>query len=204
MNRETIIVEKKKNLRSKIWRLLAERKIARPPFPCHGRIPNFVRADQAAERLRDIPEFVAARSVLVSPDSPQRSVRELVVSEGETLVMATPRLKDGYILIEPPLRCNVSIACTIRGAYQHGRLIGELHKVDFVVEGCVAVDLDGNRLGKGGGYGDREIAEARRLDAEVKVAVTCHSIQVVPYVPRSELDLPVNYIATELSLIRCG
>ena len=201
--RRIAIEEKKKNLRLTIWRLMARRKVARPPFPCYERIPNFWGADQAAETLKNVPEFINAQVVLVSPDSPQRPVRELVFKEGKTLVMATPRLKDGYILINPPVKCEVSTACTIKGAYEHGRLIRNLCNVGFVVEGCVAVDLSGNRLGKGGGYGDREITEARRLNAGVKVAVTCHSVQVVHKVPRSERDQLVDYIATESGLFKC-
>lgn len=198
------VKEEKERLRLRIWRIMAESGVSRPPQPCYGRIPNFLGADEAAERVRRIPEYVKARVVMVSPDAPQRPVREAALKDGKTLVMATPRLRSGYLVIEPLRAKDVKTASTIRGAYKVGRLIKELCVVDFVVEGCVAVDLKGNRLGKGGGFGDVEIAAARRLNDEVKAAVTCHSIQVLSRVPRSSWDQPVQYIATEAASHVCG
>jgi 5-formyltetrahydrofolate cyclo-ligase len=196
--------EEKKRLRRRVWRIMVEKGVSRPPYPCYGRIPNFSGAVEAAERVRSIPEYVKAKVVLVSPDSPQKPVREAVLKDGKTLVMATPRLQNGYLVIDPLSVTDVKMASTISGAYKVGCLIKDLCHVDFVVEGCVAVDLNGNRLGKGGGFGDMEIAAARRLNEEVKAAVTCHSIQVLNQVPRSSRDQPVQYIATEAALHVCG
>ena len=44
------------------------------PRPVHHRIPNFVNADRAADRLAQLPEFMAARTVKVNPDTPQKRV----------------------------------------------------------------------------------------------------------------------------------
>jgi hypothetical protein len=40
----------------------------------HHRIPNFVDAEKAAQRLADLPEFKAAKVVKVNPDTPQKMV----------------------------------------------------------------------------------------------------------------------------------
>ncbi|MEM2902469.1 MAG: 5-formyltetrahydrofolate cyclo-ligase [Candidatus Bathyarchaeia archaeon] len=204
MSSNLFVKEEKERLRLRVWRTMFESGVSRPPYPCYGRIPNFSGAKEAAERVRSVPEYVKANVILVSPDSPQRPVREAVLKDEKTLVMATPRLRNGYLVIEPLTVTDVKRASSIWGAYKIGRLIKDLCAVDFVVEGCVAVDLKGNRLGKGGGFGDREIAAARRLNEEVKVAVTCHSIQVLSHVPRSSWDQPVQYIATEAALHVCG
>jgi len=41
---------KKDQIRKQIWYLMEERNIARFPRPLHGRIPNFIGAEQAAYR----------------------------------------------------------------------------------------------------------------------------------------------------------
>jgi len=197
--RRSIKLEKQK-LREQIWREMEERGIARFPLPCRGRIPNFRGAEAAASKLLSIPEFKSAKIVLVAPDSPQKPVRKLVLREGKTLVMPTPRLKSGFLVIKPGT-AKINEAITIRGAFKHGVLTGKLPRVDFVVQGCVAVDREGRRLGKGGGYGDREIEMARKENPNVKVAVTCHSIQVVSRVPFEKGDQRVDYICTEKEII---
>ncbi|MEM3606308.1 MAG: 5-formyltetrahydrofolate cyclo-ligase, partial [Candidatus Bathyarchaeia archaeon] len=94
-------------------------------------------------------------------------------------------------------------ASTIKGAFKLGKITEKIPKIDFIVEGCVAVDRKGNRLGKGGGYGDKEIKLAKQFSNHfIKVAVTCHSIQVVAEVPVNEYDEKVDYIATENELIQ--
>ncbi|MBC7130266.1 5-formyltetrahydrofolate cyclo-ligase, partial [Candidatus Bathyarchaeota archaeon] len=128
------------------------------PIPCKGRIPNFIGADVAAEKLRQLPEWKTAKVVFVNPDSPQQKVRENALLDGKLLIMASPRLKHGFIIVEPhEVRGKERFASTIRGAFKHGKATDKIPKPDLIVEGSVAVDLQGHRLGKGHGYGDFEI-----------------------------------------------
>ena len=157
----------------------------------------------AARRLRELKEYVEAEVVLVNPDSPQFHVRRMALLDGKRVVMPTPRLKQGFLLLDPArVDGRVDEASTIRGAFKHGSRLSQLPSVDFVVEGSVAVDLAGRRLGKGGGYGDLEIKMAREVSPGVKVATTVHSLQVLPRVPAGEGDERVDYIATERSLVK--
>ena len=89
------IKAEKQRLREKIWREMQERGIAKFPLPCWGRIPNFQGAEKAAENLRKLEEWRNAKVIFVSPDSPQRKVRENALKDGKILVMASPRLKEG-------------------------------------------------------------------------------------------------------------
>jgi 5-formyltetrahydrofolate cyclo-ligase len=50
------IEKEKQKLREKIWRILEEKKIARFPLPCFGRIPNFEGAEKSAKLLTTLPE----------------------------------------------------------------------------------------------------------------------------------------------------
>ncbi|MBS7655763.1 5-formyltetrahydrofolate cyclo-ligase [Candidatus Bathyarchaeota archaeon] len=195
---------KKKKLREEIWIKMEKAGLTIFPKPCFGRIPNFLNVDKAAAKLKMLPEYKEAKVVLVNPDAAQAPVREMVLRNGKTLVMPTPKLKKGFLIINPDqTKGKERFASTIKGAFKLGKITEKIPKIDFIVEGCVAVDRKGNRLGKGGGYGDKEIKLAKQLsNHSIKVAVTCHSIQVVAEVPVNEYDEKVDYIATEKELIK--
>ena len=203
--------EEKARIRERIWRLLEERGVAAFPRPVYGRIPNFVGAERAAERLFETPEWRRARVVKVNPDAPQRPVRLRALQEGKLLIMATPRMREGFLLLDPrliPPRFYRE-ASTIRGAFRWGRRLSldELSKlrIDLIVTGSVAVDRSGGRLGKGEGYAELEYAVLRELgavDESTPVATTVHDLQLVDRVPRDEYDLTVDIIATPSRLYR--
>ncbi|WP_457555613.1 5-formyltetrahydrofolate cyclo-ligase [Candidatus Pyrohabitans sp.] len=197
-------VEEKQKLREYIWKKLTEAGVARFPPP-YGRIPNFEGAEIAAERLSRLEEWRRAKVVLANPDSPQRKVRELALKQGKVLIMASPKLKHGYLLIEPArVKGKEREASSIKGAFRYGRSISlaEAERIDLVVTGCVAVAKNGARLGKGGGYGDREIAEVRRRWEDVPVATTLHELQILERIPEEKHDQRVSIIATPRRVIR--
>ena len=69
----------------------------------------------------------------------------------------------------------------------------------LVIEGSVAVDRKGGRLGKSGGFGDLEWAILREVGAineSTPTMTTVHSIQIVKEVPMAEHDAPIDFIAT--------
>ena len=173
---------------------MVDRSIALPPYPVEGRIPNFKGALEASNNLVRLPAYIRARKVLVAPDSPLKYLRIKVARDGKTLVMATPRLRRGYAFLTRNLKTYNG---TIKATMMNSTFKDNPGAVDLVVEGCVAVDKDGWRLGKGGGYGDREIRLARTLNPKVVVAVICHSFQVVDEVPHEDYDQRVDLICTE-------
>jgi 5-formyltetrahydrofolate cyclo-ligase len=187
---------------------MEERDIARFPRPVFRRIPNFVGAAKAARRLGDLPEYKTAKTVFCNPDAPQRSVREMVLRDGKRLVMATPRLQKGFLILDPNAISGNDIpkASTIRGAFKHGRIIEPSEvKVALFVAGSVAVSLDGERLGKGSGYSDKEYAllkESGGLSAKALVVTTVHDVQIVEQIPQDAWDVRVGVIVTPTRAIR--
>ncbi len=187
------------DIRFKVWRRMLNEKVVKFPYDVFGRIPNFFGSEEAAKNLVRIKEFYEARTVFVNPDSPQRPVRRIVLELGKTLVMATPRLKKGFLIIR---ECkNPREASSIKGAFKYGELTSEIPDVDFIVEGSVAVDKKGHRLGKGSGYGDLEIKLIKRRNPEVKVATTVHDIQVLESIPSEPHDERVDYIVTPTRIL---
>lgn len=201
-------------LRKLVWDKLVELKVALPPPP-HGRIPNFKGAEVAARMLAETPEWRGARVVKVNPDSPQRWVRLRALSEGKILLMPTPRLREGFLLLDPKRipRSLYERASTIRGAFEMGvklrsleDLVNTIKNIDFIVEGSVVVNQCGERLGKGEGYGELEYAvllELNLVDPNVIIATTVHELQVVEErLPQDPYDVPVDVIVTPRRVVR--
>src|SRR6186997_2795637 len=85
------VLAAKAALREQVWSALTAAKVSRFPGP-DGRIPNFVGAEAAAERLRAQPQWQGATTVKANPDSPQLPVRQRALEDGKTVFMAVPRL----------------------------------------------------------------------------------------------------------------
>jgi 5-formyltetrahydrofolate cyclo-ligase len=195
----------KRLLRERIWTELETKNIARFPLPCFGRIPNFAGSDKAAEKVRLLKEWTEARVVFANPDFAQQKVREYALLDGKLLVMASLRLKHGYVLVHPKEAEGLErFASTIRGAFKCGKAVNvqEVQKPDLIVEGSVAVDMRGNRLGKGGGYGDMEMKTMKRLFGYIQVVTTVHDMQGGEAVPFEKEDEKVSIIVTPTRVLR--
>jgi 5-formyltetrahydrofolate cyclo-ligase len=195
--------KEKQILREKIWKLMEEKKVACFPLPIKDRIPNFIGSERAAILLSTLPEWKMAKVVFANPDYAQKPVRELALKQNKILIMASPKLKEGFIKIEPRhIKGKEIEASTIRGSFKYGIKIQEIIKPDLIITGCVAVDKDGWRLGKGGGYGDREIKMNFEKFGNIPVATTVHELQIVDEVPHNENDTKVNFIITPERIIK--
>lgn len=73
--------------------------------------------------------------------------------------------------------------------------------LDFVFTPGLAFDLHGNRLGYGGGFYDKLLAQVRRDLWPEAVAALAFEVQLVPDIPHKPKDIPVPQIVTEARLI---
>src|SRR5262245_32210915 len=199
----------KEELREKIWQTLQQQKVARFPGT-EGRIPNFIGAESCAKQLADTTFWKAANFLKVNPDSPQRAIRQRALAEGKVIYMAVPRLRSEkpFIELDPEkLKCSPYVASSIKGAGQYGRLIrlDQVTAIDLVVCGSVAVNRQGARVGKGGGYSDLEFAllsEENKLDAKTPVVTSVHPLQIVNEdIPMTAHDIPLDAIVTPSEVI---
>jgi 5-formyltetrahydrofolate cyclo-ligase len=201
--------DQKRAVRTAVWDRLTREALAAFPLPVRGRIPNFKGAAEAALRLTSEPEFEQAQVIKVNPDAPQRNVRLLALRAGKTLLVPTPRLREGFLLLDPEQigASRLAQAATIRGAATYGRAVAldALPRPDLIVLGTVAVSGAGSRVGKGEGFAELEYATLRemgRVSADVPIATTVHDIQVVEAIPSEPWDVPVDVIATPTRVIR--
>ena len=188
-------MDSKQAVRERVWTLLERERASRFPG-ARGRIPNFRRAEAAAERLAELPEWREARVVKTNPDSPQLPVRRRALADGKIVYMAVPRLAEA----KPFVRLGRD--ATIKGAMRDGRRVAveDLERVDLVVCGTVAVNRDGVRIGKGGGYSDLEfglLVEADLVDDGTTITTTVHPLQVLDEkLPETEHDFRVDVVVT--------
>ena len=201
----------KHEIRQRVWALLDQHRAVRPPG-AEGRIPNFVGAQAAADRLAALPGWQAATVVKANPDKAQLAVRARALLDGKLLYMAVPRLADvhPFFLLDPNhLAVPPLEAATSRQAASTARKVpvAEVRPVDLVVCGSVAVNRSGARLGKGGGFSDIEVAllhEAGLIGPQTTMVTTVHALQVVDEpLPETDHDFRVDLIVTPDEVIGC-
>ena len=201
----------KQAVRERVWALLERERVARFPGAT-GRIPNFAGAPTIAARLASLPAWRAAGVVKANPDAPQLPVRARALADGKLLYMAVPRLTDErpFILLDPArLEVPPRRAASINGSARAGQRIrvADLQRVDLVVCGSVAVNRDGARVGKGGGFSDLEFAllvEAGLIGPDTVVATTVHPLQVLEEpLPGTDHDFRLDLIVAGEEVIAC-
>jgi 5-formyltetrahydrofolate cyclo-ligase len=201
----------KQRVRERVWAILERESAA--PAGVHGRIPDFVGADQAAARLAVEPLWGAARVVKAVPDRAQLPVRAHALAEGKLVYMAVPRLAAPlpfYLLDPATLSVPAEDAASSEVAATVGMPIGveDMRPVDLVVCGSVAVNRQGARLGKGAGYSDIEVAllhEAGLIGPATTIVTTVHALQVVDEeLPETRHDFRVDLIVTPEAVITCA
>lgn len=198
---KSLVCMTKDEIRKKIWHLLEENNITDFPRPCFGRIPNFKGSRSVSEKVRELPEFKGAHAVFCAPDMVLKRIREIVLEQGKVLVVALPHIKD---IVEIHERQKISAATAIKGFAHYGHRVKT--KIDLFVQGSVAVDHNGNRLGKGKGYGDKEyhlLKERQLLAGHVRVVTIVHHLQIVDDMSHlmGAWDVKIDYILTDREVI---
>ena len=199
-------------IREEVWTALEQAKVVRGRT-VHDKIPDFYGSREAAELVFELPEWTAARVIKSNPDRAQRPLRQQALEEGKLLYMAVPRLRDErcFVELDPgEMNCTPAQGSTISGAFRHGRpvLVEEMKPVDLVISGSVAVNREGVRVGKGGGYADLEYGLATAagiVSPETPVLTTIHPMQLLAEeLPRTDHDVPLTLAATTDEVIRCS
>jgi 5-formyltetrahydrofolate cyclo-ligase len=206
-------VRDKQSLREQVWQRIDGDPAVRSPVPAAGRIPGFVGADAAAERLAGLAEWRAARVLKLNPDTPQLGVRQRAIEQGKLLYMAVPKLASElpFLRLERELLpVPAALAASIEGSQRHGvpTRVEELQPVDLIVCGTVAVNPLGVRIGKGAGYADLEFAllsELGLVGEHTQIATTVHDVQLLDEpLPETSHDFRVDLIVTPTRVLRCA
>jgi 5-formyltetrahydrofolate cyclo-ligase len=92
-------------------------------------------------------------------------------------------------------------AATERGAFGiEAPVAGEAAEPDVLLAPLLAFDAEGHRLGYGGGFYDRTIADLRARRG-VKAFGLAYAAQQAPAVPRGETDMRLDAVVTEAGVV---
>ncbi|GAA4888828.1 MULTISPECIES: 5-formyltetrahydrofolate cyclo-ligase [Pseudonocardiaceae] len=208
----TEVDARKDTIRRKVWNLLDQQGVVAGEGSAYGRIPNFIGADVAADRLAALPVWKDTRVIKAVPDKAQLPARARALREGKVVYMAAPKLappQPFYLLDPAELTVSAEDAASSRTAPSVARNVGldELRPVDLIVCGSVAVNRHGVRIGKGAGYSDIEVAllaQAGLIGPSTTIVTTVHPLQVIEDdIPETNHDFSVDVIVTTDEVITC-
>ena len=188
------IIEQKEILRKSVYDSIFNGGFSNRSNGDYGKIPDFKGSDIAAQTLAKSKEWKKSKTAL---------------KDNKNLIMASPNLEHGYYFLDGSCLDGVEMeASTKEGALKYKIDDDSKHhhmSVDLLVEGSVAVDREGHRIGKGKGYGDREIAdllERKLIKTTTPLATTIHPLQLVDFVPTEDHDQKLNMVVTTEEIIR--
>ncbi|MDW7990033.1 MAG: 5-formyltetrahydrofolate cyclo-ligase [Archaeoglobaceae archaeon] len=189
----------KEEVREYVWKKIEP--LSKFPSP-YGRIPNFRGAEKACEKIREIEEYWSSECVFSAPDSVLLRLREIVLEDGKTLLAALPRMKD-FVILDHRVKPTIEVMKIAQKA--DFRKLKK--KVAIFAQGCVAVDLNGNRIGKGSGFGDREFEILKKeglLTEKSLFVVVAHGLQVFSDLSHlmEKHDIRADVILTPEKIIR--
>lgn len=188
----------KKTLRTSI---LAKRDILSLEERCQKSI-------SIAEKLFDLEEFhksssilfyVAARSEVQTEDLIRQAIKQ-----GKRVLVPVTDVENKRLLVSELHDFDLELG---KGAYgimepvEIYRRFVPLSEVEMIIVPGVAFDLQGYRIGYGGGYYDRMIESIKDKDTEVCLIGVCFECQLIDAVPIEQHDMAVDRIITEERVI---
>jgi len=203
----------KDGLRAEIWNKLEDSGSA--IGEAQSKIPNFVGAELAANRLAELDIWKTSRVVKCNPDRGQAPVRLRALQDGKILYAPVPELVADFpfVKLDPDDLVRRGIQFSDVQYSEDFVHLGaptqfwDMAKIDLVVVGCVAVTRIGGRTGKGGGFADLELGifcETEKVDRNTPVVTTVHDMQVVDddRILMMDHDYPLDWILTPKEIIK--
>ena len=196
----------KQRIRNEVWKKLLEVGVSKLTY---GHIPIFKGQEKAAQNLRKLQVYANAKRVFIPSDQAQYRARVNAVEDGKTLIMATPGLKDGFYQVDRSV-ANYRLAVQSHQVSKHAKKLHtsyeSIGKIDLLLTGAGAVSRQGERIGKGTGFFDKEYAILREIgcvEEDTPIIALVHDLQVYDSLPFEEgKDVPVDYIVTPQKVIK--
>ncbi|MCJ1421210.1 hypothetical protein MMC32_007572 [Xylographa parallela] len=200
----------KSSIRQQVW---SELKVfahadSRFNFDFSKFIPDFHGSVDATKRLILMPSYRTAKCVFITPDNCLERLRYEALMHGKLVLMTTYAIRRGFWLLDPS-RIDPSsyrYASTLDGMERIGRPISLSDmmdlglKIDLMVTGTGAINLDGIRFGKGHGFFDLEWAmlySIQAISSTTPAAAIVHDCQVLaePLIPEL-FDTVCDFVIT--------
>jgi 5-formyltetrahydrofolate cyclo-ligase len=198
-----LTTKKNSDLAKQRSQLRQQCRAARRALPSYK---QYAQAKHLSDLVKRCPEFIHAKSIAsYLPNDGEIDtaiIHQLAWALGKRIYLPVPTkhkslnfmpytrqtpLVTGQWGIKEP-RCAAKIATQV--------------SLDLILVPLVAFDNMGNRLGRGGGYYDRFLANAKRQQRGLKTLGLSHTLQQVDNVPAEAWDITLNAIATPRKMFR--
>jgi 5-formyltetrahydrofolate cyclo-ligase len=156
------------------------------------------------ERLLGLEEFLASRTVLFFLSFGKEVRTEEMVREslalGKNVLVPKTDTQNHRLILSRLLDYDADLAPGVWGIPEprpEALRPVDAKEVDLVIVPGVAFDMEGNRLGYGGGYYDRLFPTLKKATPLVALAFAC---QLVATVPTEEFDRQIDCLLTEKNI----
>lgn len=148
-------------------------------------------ATMVFEKIESLPEFQAAKSVLLYwslPDElPTHGFIEKWSSQKQMLL---PMVKEDKMLIKP-FTSTTELRKSDMGIWEPESQREYLKQIDLVIAPGIAFDKNRNRLGRGKGYYDRYFSKKDLI----KIGI-CYDFQLLENIPTDPFDIRMDKVIT--------
>jgi 5-formyltetrahydrofolate cyclo-ligase len=164
------------------------------------------QAKQLSDLLQRCPEFIRAKSIAsYLPNDGEIDpaiIHQVAWALGKRIYLPVPT-KNKSLLFAPytPQTPLVTGQWGIKQPRCAARIAKKI-SLDLILVPLVAFDNRGNRLGRGGGYYDRFLANAKCKHKGLKILGLSHALQQVDKVPVESWDMTLDAIATPRQIFR--
>lgn len=160
-------------------------------------------------RLLQLPEYRQATTVLGYMNFGSEYASDFwvrrVLADGKRLVL--PKVNrhtnqlDLYRMDDLEIQLETGLWGIREPVVERCKRLNDINEVEFALLPGVAFSRDGARLGYGGGYYDKLLAQMTHLPALVCAAF---GLQIVAQIPQEETDIKTAWIVTEAETIDCS
>ncbi|MEQ1814318.1 MAG: 5-formyltetrahydrofolate cyclo-ligase [Candidatus Nitrotoga sp.] len=188
-------------------RIIAQREQLSP-------VLRVVHSAAITERLLQLPEYQRANAVLGYMNFGMEFASEIwiqqVLADGKKL--ALPRVNrhtmqlDLYWVDDLGNQLAAGMGGIREPIVERCERMSTLFEVEFALLPGVAFTRDGGRLGYGGGFYDKLLAQLQDVNQTPypSLVAAAFAMQVVPGVPLETTDVKVEWLVTEHETIRCA
>jgi 5-formyltetrahydrofolate cyclo-ligase len=159
------------------------------------------------ERLFSLPEYRKAKTILfyasIGSEPSTYGMMQEAMQQGKRVVVPVTSFKDKSICLSR-LHSLADLEKKKSGLVEPKKeklCDTPLSDVDLILVPGVCFDLDGYRIGYGGGFYDRLLRKAPRKTALIGL---CFEQNIEERLPRQSHDAKMHRIVTEKRLIECG
>jgi 5-formyltetrahydrofolate cyclo-ligase len=180
-------------------------------------LPAEVRAAHNAaitENLLHLPEYQHAETVLGYMNFGSEYASELwvarVLADGKRLVLPRVNRHTNHLDLYLIEDLNTQLAAGLWGirepVIERCKRLTDINEVEFVLLPGIAFSLDGARLGYGGGFYDKLLAQRKAQDTLQLPALVAagFALQIVQQIPQEETDVKVQWLVTEKETVNCS